>query len=169
MAQVQNIAPAAKKFEQAAAEVTATVSEKVQQSADAATKGFQTLKEDLTGGLKQASEMARTYADVQRSTFETVVTASKIYGEGLKSLATHIAEVNRTQFEQTVAHFKALSGVKSVKEAFGLQAQFARETTSRALAETGAIVDDYMKVAGEALAPVTAKVREAAEKVKLAA
>jgi hypothetical protein len=169
MAQVENITPAAKKFERAAEQVTATVSEKVQQTADAASKGLQTLKEDVTGGLKQASEFARTYADVQRSTFQTVVKAGQIYGEGLKSLATHIAEVNRTQFEQTMAHFKALTGVKSVKEAFGLQAQFARETTSRALSETGAIVDDYMKVAGEALAPVTAKVREAAEKVKLAA
>jgi hypothetical protein len=70
MAQVQNITPPAKKFERAAEEVTATVSEKIQQTADAATKGFNDLKEDVTGGLKQASEFARTYADVQRSTFQ---------------------------------------------------------------------------------------------------
>jgi hypothetical protein len=161
MAQVQNITPPAKKIERTVEEATATVTEKVQQTVEAASKGLQDLKEDVTGGLKQA--------DVQRSTYETVVKAGQIYGEGLKGLATHIADVNRTQFEHTVAHFKALSGVKSLKEAFGLQAQFARETTSRALAETGAIVEDYLKVTGEALAPVTAKVREAAEKVKLAA
>jgi hypothetical protein len=169
MAQVQNITPPAKKIERTVEEATATVTEKVQQTVEAASKGLQDLKDDVTGGLKQASEFARTYADVQRSTYETVVKAGQIYGEGLKGLATHIADVNRTQFEHTVAHFKALSGVKSLKEAFGLQAQFARETTSRALAETGAIVEDYLKVTGEALAPVTAKVREAAEKVKLAA
>jgi hypothetical protein len=169
MAEVQNIAPAAKKFERTAEAVTATVAEKVQKTADAAAKGLADVNAEVTDGLHKAAEMTRTYVDVQRSTLETVVKASQIYGEGLKSLATHIADVNRTQFEHTMAHFKALTGVKSVKEAFGLQAQFARETTSRALAETGAIVEDYLKVTGEAMAPVTAKVREAAEKVKLAA
>jgi phasin family protein len=149
--------------------MTARVADTVQQTAEAATKGFNDIKDEVTGGLKQAAGMARTYVDVQRTALETVVKAGQIYGEGLTSLATHAADVNRVQFEHTVAHLKALSGVKSVKEAVTLQTQFARATASRVLSEGSALVEDYLKVTGQALAPVTARVREAAEKVKQAA
>jgi hypothetical protein len=174
MADTENQAPAAakkaEKFAEKATEpVTARFGEKVRQTADAATKGFSDIKEEVTGGLKQAAEMARTYADVQRTALETVVKAGQIYGEGLQSLATHAANVNRVQFEQTVAHFKALTGVKSVKEALSLQTEFARATASRVLSEGSILVEDYLKVTGQALAPVTARAREAAEKVKQAA
>jgi hypothetical protein len=56
--------------------------------------------------------------------------------------------------------------VKSVKEAISLQTSYARDTASRVLSETSSFAEDYLKVAGQALAPVTARVREAAEKVK---
>ncbi len=155
--------------EKTAESVTARVSEKVKQTAEAATKGLKDIQAEVTGSLKQAAELTRGYADVQRSALETVVKAGQIYAEGLQSLATHAADVNRTHFEHTVQHLKALAGVKSVKEAVSLQTQFARDTASRVLREGSTFVEDYLKVTGQALAPVTARAREAAEKVKQAA
>jgi phasin family protein len=157
---------ATKKGEKFADKVSATVTEKVKETTEAATKGLKDMQAEVTGGLKQAADMARTYVDVQRTALETVVKAGKIYGEGLQSLATHAAAVNRTQFEDTMAHLRALTSVKSVREAVHLQTQFARATASRVLSEGSTIVEDYLKVAGQALAPVTARAREAAEKVK---
>jgi phasin family protein len=170
MADVETATPvAAKKFEKVAEITTARAAETIKQTTESATAHMKTMQAEVTGGLKQAAEMARTYVDVQRTALETVAKAGQIYGEGLKSLATHAVDVNRTQFEQTVAHFRALAGVKSITEAMSLQAQFARATASRALSESSAFVEDYLKVTGDALAPVTARVREAAEKVKQAA
>jgi hypothetical protein len=176
MADVENVTPVTsmttvttKKFEKIAEATTARAADAIKQTTDSATAHMKTMQTEVTGGLKQAAEMARTYVDVQRTALETVVKAGQIYGEGLKGLVTHVADVNRTQFEHTLAHFRALAGVKSVTEAMSLQTQFARATTSRALSETSAFVEDYLKVTGEALAPVTAQVREAAEKVKHAA
>jgi phasin family protein len=167
MADVETTAQlAAKKTEKFAEKVTATATETVQQTAEAATNGFKTMQAEVTGGLKQAAELARGYVDVQRTALETVVKAGQIYGEGLQSLASRAADANRTQFEHTVAHLKALTSVKSVKEAISLQTSFARDTASRVLSETSSFAEDYLKVAGQALAPVTARVREAAEKVK---
>jgi len=150
-------------------DVQAKVSESVQTVQAKMTEGFHDVQHQVTDTLKRAGETARTVVDVQRSAIETVVKAGQIYGEGLQSLATHAAEVNRAQFEDAMAHFRALAKVKSIKEAIELQSAFARATTSRALQESIAFVEDYLKVAGQALAPVTSRAREAAEKVKNAA
>ena len=169
MADVNTAPVAAKKVEKiehAGETFTASVTDKVKQSAEAAANGLKDIQAEVTGGLKHAAELTRTYADVQRTALESVVKAGQIYGEGLQSLATRAADANRTHFEHTVAHLRALTGVKSVKEALSLQAEYAREATSRALTEGSAFVEDYLKVASQALAPVTARAREAAEKVK---
>jgi phasin family protein len=125
------------------------------------------VQETVKTGLNKAAELARGYVGVQRTAIETVVKAGQIYGEGLQSLVTHAVDVNRSQFEDTMAHFRALSSVKSVKEALELQTKFARATASRVLTEGSSFVEDYLKVAGQALTPVTTRAREAAEKVKV--
>ncbi len=165
--------PAARKIEKAAERVTekATdkVTEAVQTTAEKATASLKEVQVTVTTGLKRAAELARGYVDVQRTAVETVVKAGQIYGEGLQGLVTHAANVNRVQFEDTVAYLRALTSVKSVKEALELQAQFARTTASRVLSEGSAFAEDYLKVAGQALTPVVTRAREAADKVKSAA
>jgi len=170
-------APVAKKIEKATQKVTENVTaqvteavkattEAVKNTTEAATSRFKDVQAQVKTAAGKAGEIARSVAGVQRSAIETVVKAGQIYGEGLQGLATHAVEVNRVQFEDTLAHFRALASVKGVKEALELQAKFARATASRALTEGSAFVEDYLKVTNEALAPVTTKVREAAEKVK---
>ena len=170
------VAPKAPKFEKVADKAAEkvekvvlgaeTVAEKVAEPVRAPLKDIQ---EKVTEAMHKAAETARNVVDVQRGAFETVVKAGQIYGEGLQHLATHAAEVGRTQFEDTMAHLRSLTSVKSVKEALELQGNFARTTASRYLTETSTLVEDYLKVAGNALAPVTTRAREAAEKVKNAA
>jgi phasin family protein len=161
--------PAAKKIERAAEKVTAQFTETVKATTEKATANLKDVQENVTTGLKRAAELARGYVDVQRTAVETVIKAGQIYGEGLQSLATHAANVNRVQFEDTIAHLRALTSVKSVKEAIELQAKFARATASRVLSEGSVFAEDYLKVAGQALTPVVTRAREAAEKVKSAA
>jgi phasin family protein len=81
-------------------------------------------------------------------------------------MATRAADVSRSQFEDTMAHLRSLTSAKSVKQAVELQTAFTRNTLSRVLSETSVFVEDYLRVAGQALAPVTARAREAADKVK---
>ncbi len=148
---------------------TDKAAEAVKHAADVAADGVKTLQDRARGGFQRVSELARGYVDVQRETIETGAKAAKIYGEGLQGLAKHAAEVSRVQFEDSMAHLRSLTGVKSVTELLHLQAEFARATASRALAETSSLAEGYLKVANEALAPVTARAREAAQKVKQAA
>jgi len=157
------------KVETNARKTTDRVVEAIKQTADQTAESVKAVQEQARGGFQKVSEIARGYADVQRETLETVTEAGKIYGEGLQSLARRAAEVSRVQYEDGIAHLRSLSGVKSVTDLLHLQAEFARKTASRALTESSTMVEDYLKVAGQALAPVTAKAREAAEKVKQAA
>jgi phasin family protein len=148
---------------------TQAATETVKQVSDAAAEGVKNMQESARGGFQRVSELARGYVDVQRETIEVSAKAAKIYGEGLQGLAKHAAEISRVQFEDGMAHLRSLSGVKSITDLLHLQAEFARTTASRALAETSNIAEEYLKVASQALAPVTARAREAAEKVKQAA
>lgn len=148
---------------------TDRVTDAVKQTTEAAAESVKTLQERARGGVQRVSEMAREYVDVQREAIETSAHAARIYGEGLQGLAQHAAEFSRAQFEDSMAHLRSLSGVRSLTDLFHLQAEFARKTASRALEETSTFAENYMKVTNDALAPVTARVREAAEKVKHAA
>jgi phasin family protein len=60
--------------------------------------------------------------------------------------------------------FKALSSVRSLKDAFELQASFARTTMEKTLAESGRLTDASMKLTEQAMAPLTARVSLAVEK-----
>jgi phasin family protein len=155
-----------RKIEKVAEKATAQVTATVEQTKEAAATGLKDVQAKVSEGMTKAAEAARSLVDVQRGALETVVKAGQIYGEGLQGLATHAADVSRVQFEDTMAHLRSLTSVKSVREAMTLQSSFARSTLSRVLNETSSLVEDYLKVAGQALAPVTARVREAADKVK---
>ena len=172
MADTDTVAAKAAKFEKTAEKVTDKVAGKIEHATEATAEtvkaGLKDVQAKVTNTLHKVGEMARGVVDVQRGALETAVKAGQIYGEGLQGIATHAAEVSKTQFDDTMAHLRSLTTVKSVKEALELQPAFARSTASRYLTETSTFVEDYLKVAGNALAPVTERAREAAEKVKKA-
>ena len=155
-----------RKIEKIAEKATAQVAASVEETKTVAATGLKDVQAKVTEGPHKAAEAARGYADVQRGALETVVKAGQIYGEGLQGLATRAAGASRSQFEDTMAHLRSLTTAKSVREAVALQTAFTRNTLSRVLSESSVLVEDYLKVAGQALAPVTARAREAADKVK---
>ena len=63
----------------------------------------------------------------------------------------------------SIATFKALGTVKSVKEAIDLQSNFARTAFEKVIAETNKIADASMKLTEQTLAPLTARVTTAVE------
>ena len=123
----------------------------------------------LSEGMSQVSETARELFDFQRGTVEKMLEAGKIYGEGLQSLASHVASVTRENFEETVSTMRTMAGTRSISEAVRLQNELARNITSRSLTEGSKLVHDYLKVAEQAVAPLTARAQEAAEKLAKAA
>jgi phasin family protein len=89
--------------------------------------------------------------------------ASQIYASGFQDISKHIAASSKASIEESVAFTKSLMGVKSVKEAVDLQTGFAKSSIEKAVSETNKITDASVKLAEQAVAPITARISLAVE------
>jgi phasin family protein len=95
---------------------------------------------------------------------EALLKSSQIWAAGVQDLGKHVAATAQATMDETMATVKAISSVKSLKEAMDLQASFAKTAMEKMLAETGKITDASMKLAEQAIAPITERVTIATEK-----
>lgn len=152
------------------------------QAADAVGKGFESTVSGLKDGMTQAAAgFADTQAKVKegmekamktaeelvafsQGNLEAMVKAGQIWAAGVQDISKQIAANAQASFDETMSTFKAMSSVKSLKDAFDLQASLARSTMEKTLAESGKLTDASMKLTEQALAPLTARVNLAMEK-----
>jgi phasin family protein len=118
------------------------------------------MKEGMDKIMKTAEEMIQ----FNQGNFDAVVKSSQIWVSGVQDLGKQVAASAQASFEQTVSTFKALSSVKSLKDAIDLQTSLARSSVEKAVAETSRLTDASVKLAEAALAPLTARMTLAVEK-----
>jgi len=95
--------------------------------------------------------------------------SGRIWAEGVQDLGKSFTAVAQAQFDQAMSTFKALAGVKSLKEAIDLQANLARSSMETAMTETSRLTDASLKLAEQASAPITQRMTQAVEKFGRAA
>lgn len=95
---------------------------------------------------------------------EAIMKSSQIWATGVQDLGKHFAATAQASMDETMAAVKALSGVKSIKEAMDMQTSFTKTTFEKLVAETGKLTDASMKLAEQAMAPITERVTMASEK-----
>jgi phasin family protein len=152
------------------------------QSAQAASKGFEATVSGLKDGMAQAAAgLADTQAKVKEGMEKAMKTAEElvafsqgnleafmkcgqIWAAGVQDIGKQIAANAQASFDETLSTFKALSSAKSLKDAFDLQSSLARSTMEKTLAESGKLTDASMKLTEQAMAPLTARVTLAMEK-----
>ncbi len=147
----------------------------------AAEKGFGAAVSGLKAGMTQAAGLAETQAKVKESmdkvmktaeelfafgqgNVEAMVKSGQIWATGMQDIGKQVAASAQASFDETMSAFKALSGAKSVKDAFELQASLARSTFEKTLAESGRLTDASIRLTEQTLAPLTARVSLAVEK-----
>ncbi len=131
---------------------------------------------DLT---KTQAEVATHMEKIVKSTEEMVafgqgnveafMKASQVFAAGIQDLAKHFAATAQASLDESTAHFKALSAVKSPKEAMDLTTAATKTAIEKTLAEAGKVTDASMKLAEQVVAPITARVTLAVEKFGKAA
>jgi len=160
-------------------EATAEIEE---QAESVAGKGFETTVSGLKDGMaKAASGLADTQARMKlgmekamktaeefvafsQGNVEALMKSGQIWTAGVQDIGKQIAANAQASFDETMSTFKALSSVKSLKDAFELQASLARSTMEKTMAESGKLTDASMKLTEQALAPLTARFSLAMEK-----
>ena len=129
-----------------------------------ATAGFADTQAKVKEGMEKAMKTAEELMAFSQGNLEAMVKCGQIWAAGVQDIGKQIAANAQASFDETMSTFKALSSVKSLKDAFDLQASLARSTLEKTLAESGKLTDASMKLTEQALAPLTARVSLAMEK-----
>ena len=117
------------------------------------------LSEQTAAALKRTEQlMAFTQGNI-----EAFVKSSQIWAAGVQELGRSFAASAQTELSATLANVKAVLGAKSPNEVLDLQATFARSSLEKVVAETTKLINASTKLGEDTLAPITARVRLAAE------
>lgn len=154
--------------EAAAKGVEATVST-LKGNVAKATAGLEATQATVKEGMEKAMKTAEDFVAFSQDNVEAFVKASQIWTTGLQDLSKHVVASAKESLDESIATFKAISTAKSLKDAFDLQAAYARSAMEKTLAESGKLTDASFKLTEQALAPLTARVTVAVEKFAKAA
>jgi phasin family protein len=134
-----------------------------------ATAGFEATQATVKEGIEKAMKTAEELVAFNQGNVEAFVKSGQIWSAGVQDLSKHMAATAKASLDESIATFKALSSVKSLRDAFDLQTSFARSALEKTLSESGKLTDASLKLTEQTLAPITARVSVAVEKFAKAA
>lgn len=146
----QGAATAKKFLEEGSAQARATME-----------KGMEQMTKTAEGLFKAAEE----FAEFNRGNYEAVTKSAQLWATGTQDLARQYVAVAQGFTDQALEGAKALAAVKSLNEAAELQAKLAKAALEKSVAETTKFQEAVFKLVEQALAPLTARVSVAVEKI----
>jgi phasin family protein len=129
-----------------------------------AAAGFEKTQAKVKESMEKAMKTAEELVTFGQGNLEAFMKSGQILAAGVQDLQKSFAATAQASFEESVSTLKALTSVKSVKDALDLQAGFARTSMERTIAESGKLTDASFKLTEQVLAPLTARVTLAVEK-----
>jgi phasin family protein len=118
------------------------------------------VKEGITKSMKTAEEVVA----FSQGNVEALIKSGQIWSTGLQDLSKQMVTSIQASYEEAVSAFKALTSVKSLKEAVDLQVGLARSAVEKGVTESSKYTDASFKLAEQALAPISSRVTLAVEK-----
>ena len=114
--------------------------------------------------MDKTIKTAEEFVSFGQANFEALVKSSQIWTAGWQDLGKAFAATAQANLDEAMTSFKALSGVKSLQEAFELQGTYAKAAAERTMTETGKLADASAKLAEQAFAPLTERFNVAVER-----
>lgn len=176
----ETAATATTEIAEAAGTVAATLEESTPaEAASATTPGTESTHRPARGALtfmenpmQQANKAAETMmkaaeeaAEFGRGNVEALTKATQIYVAGVQDLGRQTFAIMQGLTDHALEGAKALSSVKSLHEAAQIQSNYARAAVEKSVAESAKLGEAALKLTEEAMAPLTARVTLASEKV----
>jgi phasin family protein len=169
----EGAAATAEQVEQAAGATIEQTAATAERTAAQATSGtgaaVEATQAKVKQGMEKAMKTAEEFVAFGQGNVEALVKSSQIWVSGVQDLSKSFAAAAQASMEEGISTFKALTSVKSMKEAFDLQAAYARSTLEKTVAESGKLTDASFKLTEQAMAPITARVTVVVEKFSKAA
>ncbi len=111
---------------------------------------------------------AEEFMTFSQANIEAFVKSGQIFATGFQEMSKQFAASAQATMDETMSTFRAMSSVRSIKEAIDLQASLARSTMEKAVAQTGHVAESSFKLAEQAMAPLASRVTLAVESFKAA-
>ena len=119
--------------------------------------------------VEKSTKLVTEATEFAKGNVEALVESGKIAAKGFETLGQDVAEYNRRSFESATAALKSLSAIKSPADFFKLQSDYVRASFDSVVAETSKNTEAFIKLAGDAVQPISSRFAVAVEKVKTAA
>lgn len=119
--------------------------------------------------VEKSTKLVEEANEFAKGNLEAVVESGRIAAKGFEALGQDAADYGRRSFENATATMKTLASVKSPADFFKLQSDFVRGAFDAYVAETAKNTEAMMKLAGDAVQPISNRFAVAVEKVKTAA
>ncbi|GAA3996373.1 phasin family protein [Sphingomonas humi] len=130
---------------------------------------FQTLFADAGSRgqevIEKGRKTAEDFAELTRANVDAAVEAGKIAASGAKTVGEDALQRVRQGLEQNVAEFKTLAQASSPTEFFQLQSEIAKQNFDRMVASLSQLTEASVKLAGEAIQPLSNRAALNAEKL----
>ena len=115
--------------------------------------------------VRKSQEAASEMTEIAKANLEAITEAGRIAATGVRSLGQDALASGRDGFEQASASLKTLADVKSPTEFFQLQSELARSSFDRLVAEGSKFTEAMVKLAGEAVQPLSTRASINAERI----
>jgi phasin family protein len=100
-----------------------------------------------------------------KANIEAFVQANSILTKGVEEFSKEVVSLTQASMESAAAAAKAIFAAKTLKDVMALQADYSKTSLDKFFANSSKLSELGVKVASDAIAPVTARVNVAVEKV----
>ena len=111
---------------------------------------------------------AEEFLTFGQANVDAFVKSGQIVASGLQEMSKQFAATAQAAVDETMSTFRAMSTVRSIKEAMDLQASLARFAMEKAMSQTGQVAEASLKLAEQAIAPIAGRVTSAVDTLKVA-
>jgi phasin family protein len=115
--------------------------------------------------VRRSQKVAEEIADLTRANVEALVESGRVAAEGVRSLGQDVVASSRDGVEKAADAIRTLAEAKSPTEYLQLQSEIARTSFDRLVAESSRWTESFVKLAGEAIQPVSNRASANAERI----
>lgn len=115
--------------------------------------------------VRRSQKAAEELAELAKANVEALTEAGRIAATGARTIGQDALASGREGIEKASAAVKTLADAKSPTEFFQLQSEIARASFDRAVAEGSKFTEQLVKLAGEAVQPLSTRASINAERI----
>lgn len=118
--------------------------------------------------FEKGSTMMGDASEFTKGNVEAMIESGKIFAEGMQSFGSELVNETRSAFETMSGDVKELASAKSPTDFFKLQGDMMRKTFDSVVAHSSKNSEAMLKLASDAMAPLSGRVSMAMEKARSA-